>query len=52
MEFMSSEESEDNEDGTSGPPPRHIEPLCWNHETVQGLTNVHFFYIADKMNSI
>ena len=27
IEFTSLEESEDNEEGASGPPPRHIKPL-------------------------
>ena len=28
IQFMSLKESEDNEEGTSDPPPRYIRPLC------------------------
>ena len=35
VEFMSSEESDNNEDGSRGPPPRHIKPLRWERSRLK-----------------
>ena len=40
MEFMSSEESDNNEDGSRGPPPRHIKPLRWERSRLKKIKAV------------
>ena len=40
VEFISSEESEDNEKGTGGPPPRFIKPLRWEGSKLRNNTAV------------
>lgn len=40
VEFMSSEESDNNEDGSRGPPPRHIKPLRWERSRLKNIKAV------------
>ena len=35
VELMSSEEREDNEEGASVPPPRHIKPVRWERSKLR-----------------
>ena len=40
IEFMCSEESKDNEEGASGPPSRHIKPLCSKRSKLRNINAV------------
>ncbi|XP_073252123.1 uncharacterized protein [Porites lutea] len=40
VKFMSSEESDNNEDGRRGPPPRHIKPLRWERSRLKKIKAV------------
>ena len=54
MEFMSSEESEEDEEETrTGPPKRHIKPLQWERSklrTIKALLDATYMYQA-RMSS-
>ena len=40
IQFMSLEESEDNEEGASDPPPRYIRPLCSERSKLRNINAV------------
>ena len=40
IEFMSLEDSEDNEEGASNPPPRQIRPLCSERSKLRNINAV------------
>ena len=40
IQFMSLEESEDNEEGASDPPPRYIRPLCLERSKLRNINAV------------
>ena len=53
MEFMSSEESEEDEEETrTGPPKRHIKPLQWERSKLRTITTLNFRKFKVALNSM
>ena len=50
IQFMSLEESEDNEEGASDPPPRYIRPLCSERSKLRNINAVLEAFCEARMS--
>ena len=50
IQFMSWEESEDNEEGASDPPPRYIRPLCSERSKLRNINAVLDAFCEARMS--
>ena len=50
IQFMSLEESEDNEEGASDPPPRYIRPLCSERSKLRNINAVLDAFCEARMS--
>ena len=50
IQFMSLEESEDNEEGASDPPPRYIRPLCSERSKLRNINAVLYTFCEARMS--